>query len=99
MVSDAEQFLEGSRRRADRLLVGALLVLVLWRGETVAGAALDLVLERKLGGAQLLDQAVDRGERKACVLGAVQDQEHALGVCCPARRAVAERAMNRDICN
>ena len=38
----------------------------------MAGAAVDLVLEGKLRGAQFLDQAVDRRERKALVLGAVQ---------------------------
>src|SRR5690242_7535805 len=79
-VSDTEQLLERSRRRADRLLVGALLGLVLRGGEAVGGAAVDLVLEGKLRGAQLIDQTVDRGERKARILGAVQDQEHALRV-------------------
>jgi len=37
-ISDAEQLLERSRGRADRLLVGALLGLVLRGGKAVAGA-------------------------------------------------------------
>src|SRR3989441_10091341 len=97
IISDAEQLLERSRGRADRLLVGALLGLVLRGGKAVAGAAVDLVLEGELRAAQLVDQTVDRRERKARILGAVQDQEHALGVRGPSRRAVAERAVNRDI--
>src|SRR2546428_10816396 len=96
-ISDAEQLLERSRCRADRLRIGALLGLVLRGGEAVAGAAVDLVLEGELRAAQLFDQAVDRGERKARILGAVQDQEHALGVRRPSRCAVAERTVNRDI--
>src|SRR5258706_13670085 len=96
-ISDAEQLLERSRRRADRLRIGALLGLVLRGGEAVAGAAVDLVLEGDLRAAQLLDETVDRRERKASILGAVQDQEHALGVRRPSRRAVAERAVNRDV--
>src|SRR6266850_7767992 len=96
-ISGAEQLLERSCRRADRLRIGALLGLVLRGGKAVAGAAVDLVLEGKLRAAQLIDQAVDGRERKAHVLGAVQDQEHALGVRRPTRRAVAERAVNRDI--
>src|SRR5713101_8885970 len=91
-ISDAEQLLERSRRRADRLRIGALLGLVLRGGKAVAGAAVDLVLERELRAAQLLDQTVDGRERIAHILGAVQDQEHALGVRRPSRRAVAERA-------
>src|SRR6266702_5397091 len=97
IISDAEQLLERSRCRADRLRIGALLGLVLRGGKAVAGAAVDLVLEGDLRTAQLLDQAVDRRERKAHVLGAVQDQEHALGVRRPSRRAVAERAVYRDV--
>src|SRR5882762_5383571 len=96
-ISDAEQLLERSRGRADRLRIGALLGLVLRRGKAVACAAVDLVLEGELRAAHLLDQAVDRRERKALILGAVQDQEHALGVRRPSRRAVAERAVNRDV--
>src|SRR2546423_10154426 len=98
-ISHTEQLLERSRRRADRLLVGALLDLVLRSGKAVAGAAVDLVLEGELRAAQLLDQAVDGRERKAHVLGAVQDQEHALRVRRPSRRAVAERAGYRDVRN
>src|SRR5438874_645328 len=96
-ISDAEQLLQRSRGRADRLRIGALLGLVLRGGKAVAGAAVDLVLEGNLRAAQLLDQAVDRRERKARILGAVQDQEHALRVRRPSRRAVAERAVNRDV--
>src|SRR5216117_1939713 len=98
-ISDAEQLLQRSRGRADRLRVGALLGLVLRGGKAVAGAAVDLVLEGELRAAQLLDQAVDGRERIARILGAVQDQEHALGVRRPSRRAVAERAVNRDVRN
>src|SRR6266850_7488615 len=98
-ISDAEQLLERSCRRADRLRIGALLGLVLRAGKAVARAAVDLILEGDLRGAQLLDQAVDRRQRIARVLGAVQDQEHALRVRRPSRRAVAERAVNRDIRN
>src|SRR5438093_12912553 len=98
-ISDAEQLLERSRGRADRLRIGALLGLVLRGGKAVAGAAVDLVLEGNLRAAQLVDQTVDCRERKARVLGAVQDQEHALGVRRPSRCAVAERAVNRDIRN
>src|SRR6266545_4492275 len=97
IISDAEQLLERSRGRADRLHISALLGLVLRGGKAVAGAAVDLQLEGDLRAAQLLDQAVDRGERKAHVLGAVQDQEHTLGARRPSRRAVAERAVYRDI--
>src|SRR2546428_13371713 len=97
MISDAEQLLERSRGRADRLRIGALLGLVLRGGKAVAGAAVDLVLEGELRAAHLLDQTVDRRQRKARILGAVQDQEHALGVRRPSRRAVAERAGSRDI--
>src|SRR5207237_6306347 len=79
------------------LRIGALLGLVLRGGKAVACAAVDLQLEGDLRAAQLLDQTVDRCERKAHILGAVQDQEHSLGVCRPSRRAVAERAMNRYI--
>src|SRR6266704_2646479 len=50
-------------RRADRLCIGALLGLVLRGGKAVAGSAVDLVLERNLRAAHLLDQAVDRRER------------------------------------
>src|SRR5437879_10928724 len=96
-TSDTEQLLERSRCRADRLRIGALLGLVLRGGKAVAGAAVDLVLEGELRAAQLFDQAVDRGERKARILGAVQDQEYALGVRRPSRCAVAERTVNRDI--
>src|SRR5467141_3883283 len=96
-ISDAEQLLERSRCRADRLRIGAFLGLVLRAGKAVACAAVDLILEGNLRTAQLLDQTVDRRERKAHILGAVQDQEHALGVCRPSRRAVAERAVNRYI--
>src|SRR5881296_1808735 len=67
-ISDAEQLLERSRRRADRLRIGALLGLVLRGGEAVAGAAVDLVLEGNLRAAQLVDQTVDCRERKARVL-------------------------------
>src|SRR5438093_302711 len=88
-ISDAEQLLEGSRGRADRLRIGALLGLVLRGGKAVAGAAVDLVLEGDLRAAQLLDQTVDCRERKARILGAVQGQEHALGVRRPSRRALA----------
>src|SRR5437899_8454063 len=96
-TSDTEQLLEGSRGRADRLRIGALFGFVLRGGKAVAGAAVDLILEGDLRAAHLLDQTVDRRERKAHILGAVQDQEHALGVRRPSRRAVAERAVNRDI--
>src|SRR5712671_2759234 len=96
-ISDAEQLLERSRRRADRLRVGALLGLVLRGGKAVTRAAVDLVLEGELRAAHLLDQPVDRRERKALILGAVEDQEHAPGVRRPSRRAVAERAVNRDV--
>src|SRR6266581_370600 len=41
-ISDAEQLLERSRGRADRLRIGALLGLVLRGGKAVAGAAVDL---------------------------------------------------------
>src|SRR5262249_60452493 len=92
-----EQLLERARGRGDRLCVGALLRLVLRAGEAVAGAAVDLELERHLGGAQLVDHAVDRGERKALVLGAVQDQGHAFDGLGPARCVVAERAVDRDV--
>src|SRR6267154_882219 len=97
IISDAEQLPERSRRRADRLFVGALLGLVLRRGKAVACAAVDLVLEGELRAAHLLDQPADRRERKALVLGAVQDQEHALRVRRPSGRAVAERAVYRDV--
>src|SRR6266700_6936813 len=97
MISDAEQLPERSRGRADRLRIGALLGLVLRGGKAVAGAAVDLQLKGDLRTAQLLDQTVDRRERKAHILGAVQDQEHALGVRRPSRRAVAERAVNRAV--
>src|SRR5258705_12806965 len=92
-----KQFLERLRSRGDRLRIGALFVLALRRGEAVAGAAIDLVLERYLGGAQFLDHLVDDGERKAWVLGAVEDQVHALGILGPAGGVIAERAMDRDI--
>src|SRR6516162_10777815 len=78
--SDTEKLLERSCGRSDRLRIGALLCLVLGGGEAVASAAVDLQLERDLPGAQLLDHAVDRGERIALVLRAVQDQVHAFGV-------------------
>ena len=48
--SDAEELLERSRGRGDRLRVGALLGLVLRIGEAVGGAAIDFQLERDLGG-------------------------------------------------
>src|SRR4029079_3880899 len=46
--SDAEELLECPSGRGDRLRVGALLVLVLGRGEAVAGAAVNLQLEGNL---------------------------------------------------
>src|SRR6266571_1337521 len=96
MISDAEQLLERSRGRADRLHIGALFGLVLRGGKAVAGAAVDLVLEGELRAAHLLDQAVDGRERKAYILGAVQDQEHALGDRAPGWAANA-KGMNRDV--
>src|SRR5262245_22014601 len=96
-ASDAEQLLERPAGRGDRLRVGALLRLVLRGGEAVAGTAVDLELEGHLGAAQLLHHLVDRRERIALVLGAVQDQEHALGVLRPAFFMIAERPVDRDI--
>src|SRR5262249_10296664 len=72
-ASDPEQILEGLRCLGDRLVVGALLGFVLRRGETMRGAAIDVELERRLGGAQLLDHFIDDRQRIARVLGAVLD--------------------------
>src|SRR5262249_31871677 len=71
----------------------------LWGGEAVAGAAVDLQLERDLPDTQFLDHTVDRSEWIAFVLSAVQDQIHAFGVLRPSFLVVAERAVDRDICN
>jgi len=65
----------------------------------MAGAAVDLQLEGDLPSAQLLDHAVDRGEWIAFVFGAVKDQVHTFGVLRPSCLVVAERAVDRDICN
>src|SRR5215468_2091428 len=97
--SDTEKLLERSCGRGDRLRIGALLCLVLWGGEAVAGAAIDLQLERDLPDTQFLDHAVDRSEWIAFVLSAVQDQIHAFGVLRPSFLVVPERAVDRDICN
>src|SRR5262249_46245825 len=97
--SDTEKLLERSCGPGDRLRIGALLCIVLWGGEAVTGAAVDLQLEGNLPGAQLLDHTVDCGEWIAFVFGAVQDQVHAFGVLRPSCLVVAERAVDRDICN
>src|SRR5882724_322281 len=52
--SDPENPLEEPCRRADRQFVGALLVLVLRHGKSVAGAAVELHLEFDLGLAEFL---------------------------------------------
>src|SRR5581483_4944327 len=94
--SDAECFLHEGGRGLDRLGVGALLVLVPRRREAVLGAAIELVLEVHLGGAQRRDDLVDLGERRGLVLGAVQDQDVALHVLGAFGIVIAERAVDRD---
>src|SRR5262249_19928303 len=95
--SVAKHLLEEARGRGDRLRIGAFLGLVLRGREAVAGAAIDLVLKGDLRDPQFLDHLVDHRQWIAFVLGAVQDQEHALGVLRPSGRVVAERAVDRDI--
>ena len=63
----------------------------------MGGAAVNFQLEGDFRGTQLLDHLIDHRERIALVLGAVQDQEHALGVFCPTGRMVAERAVDRNV--
>jgi hypothetical protein len=65
--SDAEELLERSRGRGDRLRVGALLCL-LRVGEAMARAAVDFQLEGDLRGAQFLDHFINDRERIALVL-------------------------------
>ena len=75
---------------------GALFRLVLRFREAVRRAAVKLDLERRLGGFELIDHMAEL-DRKVRVLGAVQDEKHALGILRPAGGVTAERAMDRDI--
>src|SRR5258708_28536241 len=76
----AEDFLEEARHRDLVLAVGPLFRRTVRIGEAVRGAAVDLELPIDLGGAKLLDQGIDLGERRHGVFGAVQDEDAALDV-------------------
>ena len=60
------------------------------------GAAVKLDLERHMVGGEIVDHVAEL-ERIVGILGAVQDQVHALGVLGPALLVAAERAVDRDI--
>ena len=66
---NSEQLLERARGRGDRLRVARSSALFLGVERAVAGAAVDLELEREFCAAQLLHHLVDDGKREALVLG------------------------------
>src|SRR5580700_7831026 len=94
--SDSEQLLERAPGGRFGLGDGPLFRLVLRFREAVRRAAVHLDLERRLRCLQLVDHMAEL-DRIVRVLGAVQDEEHALGILRPAGGVTAERAMDRDI--
>src|SRR3979411_1055906 len=94
-ASRPEHLLEESRHCSLRLRVGTVFRSVLRRRESQLCAAVELELPADLGGAQLLDQNIDLGERRDRVLGAVQDQDTAIDVLCRPGREIAEAAVDR----
>src|SRR3984893_17461541 len=94
--SDPEQLLERAPGGRFGLGDGPLFRLVLRFRKAVRRAAVKLDFERRLRSFQLVDHMAEL-DWIVRVLGAVQDEKHALGILRPARGVAAERAMDRNI--